>query len=574
MTGNLQHQVSGRQREVAPRNGEWRDFLRLKPFLRGYVGRLAFIVALSLVGSLLGLVQPYVSKYLVDQALLRRDAHALLIAAALMCGATVLGFLLTYASGFGYMRISSAMLFDMRLEVFRHLHALSPRFYARSRVGDLVSRLNGDVAEVQRVASDSLLSLLSNFLFITGSLFTMIWLSWKLFIVGTVLLPLSVALFRWYHARLTALAREMRERSAEIGTLFVESLLGVRLLACFNGAAYEVQRFRDRNGSFIAAMLRFQKTSLLGRMVPGGILSVATIAVFLYGGHQVIVRQMTIGTLVAFMAYHARLLSPVQNLLGLSASLTSAKVSLARVLELLDTKPEVVETPGALPLATVRQGIAFRNVTLRHDGRAILNDVSFELPAGSFTAIVGPSGSGKSSAADLMVRLLDPDEGAVLVDGVDVRHLRLSDLRRSVVLIDQCPHVLHGSFFENIAYAQPHASRSRVEEAAEAAGLGDLIVRLPAGIDTVAGERGLALSAGERQRLAIARAFLLDPDVLILDEPSAALDAEREFELLQTLRQRFAGKTLIVITHKPCLASAADCVVTIDNGRVAPEVLV
>jgi len=283
---------------------------------------------------------------------------------------------------------------------------------------------------------------------------------------------------------------------------------------------------------------------------------------------------MTMGTLVAFMAYHARLLSPVQNLLGLSAALTSARVSLGRVLELLDTPAEVTDLPNALPLSSVAQGIEFRNVTLRHDGRAVLDDISFELPAGCFSAIVGPSGSGKSSVADVMVRLLDADEGAVLVDGVDVRTLRLRDLRRTIVLIDQCPHVLHGTLFENIAYAQPEASRARVAEAANAAGLSGLLRSLPDGLDTLAGERGLTLSTGERQRLAIARAFLLDPDVLILDEPSAALDAERESELLENLRQQFSGKTLIAITHKPMLAAAADYVVRIENGRVSSGVLV
>jgi ATP-binding cassette subfamily B protein len=252
--------------------------------------------------------------------------------------------------------------------------------------------------------------------------------------------------------------------------------------------------------------------------------------------------------------------------------LTSARVSLGRVLELLDTPAEVTDRHDALPLDSIRQGIAFRNVTLMHEGRAVLDNLSFELPAGSFSAIVGPSGSGKSTVADLMVRLLDADQGSVLVDGVDVRRVRLCELRRTIVLIDQCPHVLHGTLFENIAYAQPGACRAGVESAAEAAGLGDLLRTLPDGLDTVAGERGLTLSTGERQRLAIARAFLLNPDVLILDEPSAALDTDREWELLKNLREQFAGKTLVVITHKPLLASAADHVVRIERGRVANEV--
>jgi ATP-binding cassette, subfamily B, bacterial len=397
----------------------------------------------------------------------------------------------------------------------------------------------------------------------------MVWLSWKLFVVGIVLVPFSVALFRFFQIRLNVVARNLREQSSDIGTLFVETLLGVRLVACLNSSEYELERFRRRNSSFVSTLMRFQGTSMLARTVPGTLLTAATIAVFVYGGQQIIAGQLTIGTLVAFMAYHGRLLSPVQSLLGLSASLSSAKVSLSRVLELLDTPAEITEQPNALPVSSIRQRIEFRNVTLRHDDRIVLDDVSFQIPAGAFSVIVGPSGCGKSTIADIMVRLLDPDSGVVTIDDVDLRHMRLRELRRTVVLIDQSPYLFHGTLSENIAYPNISACREAVEEAAYAAGLRDLIERLPEGLDTVAGERGLTLSAGERQRVAIARAFLLNPEVLILDEPSAALDSDRERELVENLRWRFSGKTLIAITHKPALTSAGDYVLHIKDGRVA-----
>ncbi len=552
----------------------WRDFLRMKVFVRPYACQLGLMIVIGLAGSALGLVQPYLSKYLVDNALLRRDVHALMISAVLMFAATVAGSILSYVSGYGYMRVSASMLLDMRLKVYAHLHALSPRFYARARLGDLVSRLNGDVAEVQRISSDFFLTTLTNALFIAGSLGMMIWLSWKLFFVGIVLIPFSIALFRFFQIRMNLLARELRERSAAIGTLFVETLLGVRLVACFNSSQYESERFRSRNDSFVSTLMRFQSTSMLGRTVPGTLLTAATTAVFVYGGQQIIAGQMTMGTLVAFMAYHSRLLSPVQSLLGLSASLSSAKVSLSRVLELLDAPIEVTEQPDAVPVSAVHRSIEFRDVTLRHDGRAVLDDVSFEIPAGMFSVIVGPSGGGKSTIADLMVRLLDPDAGAVMIDGLDLKRTRLSDLRRTVVLIDQSPYLFHGTLYENIAYAKPFVGRVAVEQAAHAAGLTELLRGLPEGLNTVAGERGLTLSAGERQRVAIARAFLARPEVLILDEPSAALDAACERELVDNLRWAFAGKTLIAITHKPALASVADHILYIKDGRVVEAVSV
>ena len=546
----------------------WSDFLRMKSFLRPYACQLGFMILLGLTGSALGLAQPYLSRYLVDNALMRKDVHALFIAAGLMFAATIVGSILNYISGCGYMRLSSSMLLDMRMTVYAHLHALSPRFYGRSRLGDLVSRLNGDVAEVQRISGDFFLTTVTNVLFIAGSLVMMIMFSWKLFLVGIILIPFSVALFRFFQIRMNVLARELRERSADIGTLFVETLLGVRLVACFNSNRYELDRFQKRNDSFVSTLMRFQSTSMLGRSVPGSLISAATIAVFVYGGQQIIAGQLSIGTLVAFMAYHGMLLAPVQSLIGLSASLTSAKVSLARVLELLDTPIEVTERPNAVPVSAVHHGIKFRNVTLIHDGRAVLDNISFDISAHSFSVIVGPSGGGKSTIADLMVRLLDADSGVVLVDGVDVKDLKLRDLRSTIVLIDQSPYLFHGTLFENIAYAKPHVSREQVEAAAKDAGLSEFLRGLPQGLDTIVGERGLTISAGERQRVAIARAFLSNPDVLILDEPSAALDPDRERELIDNLRWKFLGRTLIVITHKPALAAAADRLLQVRDGRV------
>jgi ATP-binding cassette subfamily B protein len=546
----------------------WRDFLRMKSFVRPYAWQFGLMILIGLAGSALGLAQPYLSKYLVDNALMRRDAHALVVAAVLMFAATIAGFILNYISGYGYVRISSSMLLDMRMKVYEHLHALSPRFYGRARLGDLVSRLNGDVAEVQRVSGDFLLTTITNLVFIAGSLVMMVLFSWKLFVVGVVLIPFSVALFRVFQSRMNVLARKVRERSADIGTLFVETLLGVRLVACFNSSRFELDRFRNRNHSFVSALTRFQSTSMLARSVPGSLISAATIAVFVYGGQQIIAGQLSIGTLVAFMAYHSMLLSPVQSLIGLSASLTSAKVSLGRVLELLDTRIEVTEHPNAVGISGVQQAIAFRNVTLIHEGRTVLDDVSFDIPAGAFSAILGRSGAGKSTMADLMVRLLDPDLGMIMIDGVDLKMFRIHDLRRTIVLIDQTPYLFQGTLFQNIAYAQAGVSREAAERAAAEAGLAELLSGLPDGIETVVGERGLTLSAGERQRVAIARAFLSNPDVLILDEPSAALDSERERELVENLRWKFFGKTLIAITHKPAMAAAADHVLHIKDGRV------
>jgi ATP-binding cassette subfamily B protein len=251
----------------------------------------------------------------------------------------------------------------------------------------------------------------------------------------------------------------------------------------------------------------------------------------------------------------------------MTSGLASARVSLARIFELFDTPAEVTEQMGALPLKGVRRAIRMENISLTFDRNPVLRDVDIEIPAGIFCAILGPSGVGKSTMADLLVRYLDPDEGRITIDGLDLRDLSLADVRREVMLLDQAPYLFNATIAENIAFAMPEASRASVENAARAAGLDELLARLPRGFDTRAGERGLALSAGERQRIALARALLRRPSVLILDEPTSALDAETERNVASGLRAALPESTLIVITHRPALAEIADAIITIEEGR-------
>jgi ATP-binding cassette subfamily B protein len=258
---------------------------------------------------------------------------------------------------------------------------------------------------------------------------------------------------------------------------------------------------------------------------------------------------------------------PIQALLGLSSGLASTRVSLARIFELFDTPAEVTESPQPRQVGPVRSGIRFENVSFRHDRDAVLSGMDLAIPAGSFCAILGESGAGKSTMADLMVRFLDPQQGRILVDGHDLRDLCLADLRREIVLVDQSPYLFNETIAANIAFAMADTPRPRIEAAAVAAGLEPLLARLPRGLDTSVGERGLALSAGERQRIALARALLRRPSVLLLDEPTAALDAMTERRVAEGLRRALPTATIIVITHKLALARQADLVLTVEQGR-------
>jgi len=546
----------------------WSSYRRLLPFLKPYYRPLALVLVLSLLSTSLNLMQPYLSKLMIDQALLSGDMRALIQIASAMILVSLGGFALNMLSSYRYVSASADMLFDIRAALLQHLQRLSPRFYARFRLGDLMSRINSDVSDIQRVTADSLLSVLSNVLMLTGCVVMMLWLDPVMFVIGVVIMPVCIGLFLHYQRKLTALTRVMRERGADLGSLLVDTVMGMRTVTSLNAERHEIGRFRKRNDAFVSAMLKMQLTSFTAGALPGTLLTASSSAVILYGGAQIFAGEMTIGTLVAFMTYQSRLFSPIQVLMGLVSGLASARVSLGRIFTLFDTQPDVTECEDARPFDGLHEGLRFEQVTFRHDGRTILDGIDLFIPAGRFCAVLGPSGTGKSSMADLVVRHLDPDHGRITADGADLRTLKLDDLRRAIVLVDQAPHLFNDSLANNIAFACPDATDTEISEAARLAGLAPLIARLPEGLDTRTGERGLALSAGERHRVALARALLRRPSVLILDEPTAALDNDTERLVAQGLRQALPSATIIVITHKPALAEMADMTVSLVDGKV------
>jgi ATP-binding cassette subfamily B protein len=532
-------------------------YRRALRFILPYRGRLIFVLLAGIAATGFGLLQPYISKLLIDDALLKRNLRMLFVVSGLMLGVTVLGFVLNMLSSYQYVRVSASILFDMRLALYRHLQTLSPRFWARTKLGDVVSRINNDIAEVQRVSADSLLSVLSNVVFLIGSAGIMIALSPRLFLVSVAAVPASVWALQHYQHRLAARVRSVRERSSDIGSFLLETLLGIRLVVSARAESREVERFRRRNQSFLDALMRMQLMSFLSGAVPGTILTLSTAAIFLYGGKLVIDGALTTGSLVALMSYHLRLLSPVQNLMNLYGNLVSGGVSLSRVWELFDTRAEIIDRPGAKPLANVRGEIEFDRVSFSYGSHAVLEDLSFRVEPGTICAILGPSGAGKSTLADLLVRFYDPDTGAIRIDGRDLRELPLAGVRHAVMLVDQAPYLFHASVRENIAYARPEASDDEIAGAARAASIHERILSLPEGYSTIIAERGQTLSAGECQRVALARALLADPKVLVLDEPTSALDEANELAIAETLIRAAAGRTAILITHRASLARIA-----------------
>jgi ATP-binding cassette subfamily B protein len=571
-----------------------KDLRRALRFIVPYWRRLTLVLVLSVASTALSLYLPILSRDFFDGALIGRDATTLIRVVLAFAAVSVASFITNVVSGLRYTRVSADILFDMRLEMYRHLQRLSPRFYARTRLGDVMSRINNDIGEIQRIASETALAWLGNVLSLGGTVAMLAWLDTRLFLVAVAAMPFGIWALVRYRGRLEAEVAAVRQRSADIGSFLIETLQAMRLVVASNAQAREVARFRARNDSFVGALMSMQRLTYLAGGLPGVILSLGSGAVFVYGGMRVIRGDITVGTFVAFMALQMRVMPPLQALMGMYANLATVRVSLRRVSEILDEPVEIQERDRAASVTAIGGDVEFDNVTVSFErwgvgadvpvppkphsgeggnrGAPVLEGVSFVLRRSETLAIVGPSGSGKSTIADLLLRLIDPDEGRVLIDGRDVRDWPLADLRRSVALVEQEPCLLHATIAENIRYARPEASDADVREAARRAALAAFIERLPQQFETLVGERGMALSAGERQRIAIARAFLVNPAILILDEPSAALDPESERRIAEGYEEVMRGRTTIVITHRAELARRANRVLTLSGARIVEPV--
>src|SRR5688572_24695491 len=456
--------MSGEPRDPALR----RAFSYLLPYWR----RLILVLLISLISTATTLAVPFLTRDLIDRALIGRDLAALQRIVLWFAALGVLGFALNVVSSLRYTRVSADILFDMRLALYEHLQRLSPRFFARTRLGDVIARINGDIGEIQRVAAEAALAWVGNVLFLLGSLVMMVWLDWRLSLVALALMPISLWALVHYRRRLEGQVAELRQRSADIGSFLIETLQANALVVASNAQAREASRFRRLNDAFVRAVMGMQRITYFAGGLPGVLLSIGSTIVFLYGGSRVVAGTMTLGTFGAFLAYQMRVFAPAQALMGLYASLATARVSWRRVLELLDAPVGVLQAPNARSLPAARGDLTFDGVWLKTDrDQLVLEDLTFAVGPGQSLAIVGASGVGKSTIAFLATRLLDPDRGTVRIDGFDLREVALEDVRRHVLLVEQEPVLLHATIGENIRYLRPAAPDEDVRAAAEAAGI-------------------------------------------------------------------------------------------------------
>ncbi|MFG0325162.1 ABC transporter ATP-binding protein [Pseudomonas sp. zjy_15] len=539
-------------------------------FVRPHRRAIGLLLSLSLGASLLALAQPWLVKTLIDEGLLAKDYQTLWHMAAIMIGAGLLGTVLAGVNRYLHTRLSGRILFALRDDLYRHLQQLSPTFYGRRRIGDILSRLDGDVAEIQRFAVDSLFSAVSAVIGLVGAVTLMLMLSWQLSLLLALLVPIEVLWLRWMRRKVEREVRNLRERSADVSSFLVETLPAMKFIQAAGQQGREAGRLDQLGQGYLRQLLKVQVTEFFTQAIPGTLTSWCRACAFLVGGWWVIQGTWQLGALIAFSTYMGMAVGPVQSLLGLYVAVQRMAVSLGRVMELKQEAVAVHQTANPQPIPDGPGELRLEALNFAHEGRqgAVLKNVQVSIPGGLKVAISGASGVGKSTLIDLLQRFYDPDAGRILLDGVDLRDLDLVALRRQIAVVSQDIVLFRGTLAQNLAYGVPEASRDELERVVRLARLDSLVDSLPLGLDGLLGERGQQLSGGQKQRIAIARAVLQAPAILVLDEATSAVDEATEREVIAAIDQLFADRTRILISHRASTLADADLHLQLHDGQL------
>jgi ATP-binding cassette subfamily B protein len=541
---------------------------RIAALFRPYRRRLTGVLALILFSSALGVIPALLLRQVIDEALPDQDLWLLnwlvfgMVAIAVVTGA--LGVVQTLLSN----QVGQRVMHDLRTSVYEHLQKLSLAFFTRTRTGEVQSRLANDIGGVQEVVTSTATSIVSNVTTVLATVVAMFILDWQLTLFALALLPLFVWLTKRVGDQRRKVAKVRQESMADISSLVQESLsVSGILLGKTMGRGDELAgRFRGESARLAELEVRSRMT---GRWMMASIqtsFAVMPALVYLFAGH--FAGAVSIGTVVAFTTLQSRLFFPVGSLLGVGLEVQTSLALFDRVFEYLDHPIDIEE--GTRTLASPRGDVAFEQVWFRYEsGPWTLQDVSFDVPRGSKTALVGETGSGKTTAGYLVARLYDATRGTVTIDGIDVRELTFESLANAVGVVSQETYLFHATVRDNLRFARSDASDEEVEEAARAAQIHELIAGLPDGYDTVVGERGYRFSGGERQRIAIARTILRNPPILVLDEATSALDTQTERAVQEALERLAEGRTTIAIAHRLSTVRDADQIVVLDRGVVA-----
>jgi ATP-binding cassette, subfamily B, bacterial len=548
----------------------------LWPHVRPQLGSLSLALALALLMAALSAAQPLLTRMVIDQGLIGRQFPRLVEACLGMLGLGAVAFLLGGVHRVIYVRASGRALFSLRGAVYAHLLRVSPRRLARVPVGDLVSRLDGDIAEVQRFGTDAAASFISSVLTLGVVGAVMLGLSWRLTLLVVALLPLQLVVRQYARPRIEASTRALREAAARLSGFLVETLSGARSVQAAAAEEVEGRRLDALGAAYLGRVLRQQWVTYSTGSLAGFLGHVATAATFVLGGWYVLQGHLSVGTLVAFVAYLGRSAGSAASMAALYTGYQRARVSLDRVEELLDL-PCVSESPQAIAVpADARGALRFESVSVAAsiEGRPVLDSVTVDIPAGSKVVLRGASGTGKSTLADLLRRFVDPDSGRILLDGRPLDGYQLADLRRRIVVVEHSPVLFRGSILDNLRYGHAEVDEATVLHAARQALVDEFVSALPEGYATQVGEGGSGLSTGQRQRISIARAALTRPLLVVLDEATSGLDVDAARAVHRSLDAAFPERTRLVITHRAGDVEGTDACWQLEGGRLRPALLV
>ena len=553
--------------------------------LREVKGRLLFAALCTLGATAAELLKPWPLKIILDHVILDKPVPRalralqgllpagkvplLLEAAAGIVVIALLGGLFSYFQIFITSSIGYRMVYALRRELFTHLQTLSLAFHTRARSGDLLTKIAGDTNTLKDVFADSILKFTSYVLTVAGMLAILAAIDWKIGFIALATLPfLGYSLLHLYRKTKLSVKTQKRQEG-QVASRMSEVLSAVPLVQAFARERYEAEQFDAVTQETVRESIRVARLEAAATRSSEIITALGTAAAVLFGAFQVLKGRMLPGDLVLVVGYLTNMYKPIRQLAKLSTDFSKAMASAERISEILDIEPEIVDLPDALPAKGLTGEIVFRDVSFDYgDGRDVLRNVSFAVSPGQRLALVGVSGAGKSTIVSLILRLYEPQRGAILIDGRDIRQYRRTSLRRHIGLVLQQSILFGATIRENIAYGKPRATSQEIEAAARAANADEFIRELEHGYDTVIGERGATLSGGQRQRIAIARALIRDAPILILDEPMTGLDGESEGKVREALDRLTAGKTSVIVTHDLQSVADADQVLVLDGGSV------
>ncbi len=563
---------------------------RVFRFGRQYLGILSFFLFLVVLDAAAGVVNPLIYRHLINQGILAGNEGLIIRMALLAAGISVVDSGLTFCQRQIAAKIGLEIVFDLRTKVFCHIQEMSLAFFTRARTGALVSRLNSDVSGVRDAFSNILSATIGNVVTVTLVLAAMFTLSWRLTLASLILVPVFLLPARYVGQRLRALTKESYDRTAELNNLMVErfNVAGAMVSKIFGRPDDERTHFSRQAGRVRDISLRVGLYSRLLFIGLGLVASLAVAVVYGWGGVQASRHALDVGTVVALVSYLIRLYGPLTALSSLQVDVMTTLVSFERVFEVLDLKPMVTEVPGAKPVPPGSVRVEFDHVGFRyptpgevslaslesvavlsvHKERQVLEDISFVAEPGQMVALVGPSGAGKTTLAQLAARLYDVRSGAIRFNGLDLRSATLESIRSTIGMVMQDAHLFHDTIRENLLYAKPDATEEQLAAALKDAQIASVVASLPQGLDTVIGDRGHRLSGGERQRVAIARLLLKAPPLVILDEATAHLDSESERAIQEAFRSALKGRTSLVIAHRLSTVRNADQILVLDAGRI------